>query len=135
MIHQALRLFGLPCSVSCTRALQRAGSEVDDFFTIVLRFAGKSRLVVQLEAGYLFHGTEFGERVWLVYGENGSFEKRGGIDPQGIACFFFFLFCLIMIIFFCRGSAQVGQDSWKQWLGIGRQKGLGSAFNCWKGGN
>jgi scyllo-inositol 2-dehydrogenase (NADP+) len=79
MIHQALELFGFPSSVSCTRASQR-GSEVDDFFSLTLMYG--PRLVVQLEAGYMFHSSEFGERVWLVYGDKGSFEKRRGIDVQ-----------------------------------------------------
>ena len=99
MVHQAMLLFkAMPSTVSCIMALQRDGAVVDDFFAVTLQFANEPALVVQMEASYLNCSSEFGERSWLVYGEKGCFEKRMGIDAQGLKmCYFSFLHRILTI--------------------------------------
>ncbi len=82
MLDQTIALFGMPSSVYCQTAVQRAGALVDDYFHITLRYAARPRLVCQLESGCLFHADNFDDRSFFVYGDNGSFEKRRGTDPQ-----------------------------------------------------
>ncbi len=82
MLHQAMVLFGMPSAVTAVTAKQRIGAQTDDYFSISLAYAGRPRLVCNLEAGVLFHASSMGERTFMVYGDKGSFEKRGGIDPQ-----------------------------------------------------
>ncbi len=85
MLHQAMLLFGAPSAVSCHTAAQREGARVDDCFHIVLTWAARPRLLCTLESGCLCHTGSLNERSFVVYGTLGSFEKRGGQDPQEAA--------------------------------------------------
>jgi len=75
LIDQALLLFGQPHSVSADLAVQREGAEVDDYFTLTLRYGSNrvilsaASLVVQSRPRFSIHGTA------------GSFVKYG-LDPQ-----------------------------------------------------
>ena len=85
MLHQTLLLFGPPSALFCQTAAQREGAQVDDYFHIVLTYAARPRLVCTLESGCLFHAGSLDERSFFVYGSEGSFEKRSGIDAQEAA--------------------------------------------------
>ncbi len=75
LIDQAIRLFGLPDTVTGEVATQRTEGVVDDFFEIVLRYGalrvtvGAASVVAAPRPRFALHGT------------GGSFVKYG-IDPQ-----------------------------------------------------
>jgi len=75
LTDQALLLFGRPDSISADLAAQREGAEVDDYFTLTLRYGpcrvmlSAASLVAQPRPRFSIHGTA------------GSFTKFG-LDPQ-----------------------------------------------------
>jgi predicted dehydrogenase len=75
LLDQLLQLFGPPEGLALELAMQRQGSQVDDWFHATLRY-GRMRAV--LHAGVLVPrpGPRF-----IVHGERGTFLK-GGLDPQ-----------------------------------------------------
>ena len=75
LIDQALVLFGLPESVFADIRSLRSGAEVDDAFTLLLRYP---EIKVTLKVSYLVR--EPGPKFYL-HGTHGSFLKWG-IDPQ-----------------------------------------------------
>src|SRR5206468_1890366 len=75
LIDQALLLFGPPDSVEGDLERQRAGTEVDDYFTILLRY-GRRRVILSSSLLAAAPRPRFG-----LYGTKGSFVKYG-LDPQ-----------------------------------------------------
>jgi scyllo-inositol 2-dehydrogenase (NADP+) len=75
LIDQALVLFGFPEGVYANIHKRRAGSEIDDFFSVQLMYPDKS---VTVKASYL--AKQPGPR-FLIHGTHGSFIKFG-LDPQ-----------------------------------------------------
>jgi predicted dehydrogenase len=75
LADQALRLFGLPDSVSGSLAAHRAGAHTDDWAHIVLGYGGRA---VVLHASML--AAAAGPR-FVVHGSRGSWIKHG-LDPQ-----------------------------------------------------
>jgi scyllo-inositol 2-dehydrogenase (NADP+) len=75
LIDQALVLFGLPEAVFADIRALRTGAEVDDSFTLLLRYP---KIKVSLKVSYLVRepGPKFS-----LHGTDGSFLKWGG-DPQ-----------------------------------------------------
>lgn len=75
MIDQALRLFGMPDSISADVLAQRPDAVVDDYFDLNLQYDARrvclrsSSLIAQPRPHFAVHGT------------GGSFVKRG-LDPQ-----------------------------------------------------
>lgn len=75
MIDQALVLFGKPNVLTADIGARREGSNVDDYYNIILHYAD---LKVNLKSSYLVR--EPGPR-YILHGTTGSFVKYG-IDPQ-----------------------------------------------------
>ena len=75
LIDQVLVLFGLPEAVFADMRALRTGAEVDDAFTLLLRYP---EIKVSLKVSYLVR--EPGPR-FLLHGTDGSFLKWG-TDPQ-----------------------------------------------------
>ncbi|OIP84193.1 MAG: hypothetical protein AUK44_03395 [Porphyromonadaceae bacterium CG2_30_38_12] len=75
LVDQAVCLFGKPTSVFAQIRKQREGSQIDDFFHIILIY---SNLQVTLTAGMLMKEPT---ASYVVHGTQGSFVKYG-IDPQ-----------------------------------------------------
>jgi scyllo-inositol 2-dehydrogenase (NADP+) len=75
LIDQVLFLFGLPEAVFADIRALRTGAEVDDSFTLLMRYP---EIKVSLKVSYLVR--EPGPR-FLLHGTDGSFLKWG-IDPQ-----------------------------------------------------
>lgn len=75
MIDQALVLFGMPTAVTADIGARRKGSDVDDYYNIVMHYP---ELKVHLKSSYLV--KELGPR-YILHGTTGSFIKYG-IDPQ-----------------------------------------------------
>lgn len=75
MIDQALVLFGKPRAVTADIGARRKGSDVDDYYNIILHYPD---LKVNLKSSYLVR--ELGPR-YMLHGTTGSFVKYG-IDPQ-----------------------------------------------------
>jgi len=75
LLDQLLQLFGPPEGISLDLALQREGSQVDDWFHATLQY-GRMRAI--LHGGVLVPrpGPRF-----IVHGARGTFLK-GGLDPQ-----------------------------------------------------
>jgi predicted dehydrogenase len=75
LIDQALLLFGLPAAVFADIRALRTGAEVDDAFTLLLRYP---EIKVTLKVSYLVRepGPKF-----TLHGTHGSFLKWGA-DPQ-----------------------------------------------------
>lgn len=69
VIDQALTLFGMPHSVFADIGITREGSEVDDYFDILLKY-DKTR--VHVHGGYFFKDQLPG---FILYGTKGSFLK------------------------------------------------------------
>ena len=69
LIDQALVLFGIPETVSCTLAKQRDGARTDDFFQVVLRYGS---MVATLQCGSLVSG---GTPRFSVHGDRASVVK------------------------------------------------------------
>jgi len=69
LIDQALVLFGIPETVSCTLAKQRDGARTDDFFQVVLRYGD---IVATLQCGSLVSG---GSARFSVHGDRASVVK------------------------------------------------------------
>jgi scyllo-inositol 2-dehydrogenase (NADP+) len=78
LIDQALLLFGEPQAVSGDVAVQRDGSEVDDYFTVTL-FHGARRVVLASSRMIAAPRPRFS-----IHGRGGSFVKYG-LDPQEAA--------------------------------------------------
>jgi scyllo-inositol 2-dehydrogenase (NADP+) len=75
LIDQALQLFGLPDTISADLVRQRPGSDVDDFFHLVMGY-GAMRVVLQASNVIKKAGPHF-----QMHGNQGSFIKYG-MDPQ-----------------------------------------------------
>jgi len=75
LIDQALLLFGEPDAVAGDLEMQRAGTAVEDYFAIALRY-GKKRVVLTSSLLAAAPRPRFG-----LYGTQGSFVKYG-LDPQ-----------------------------------------------------
>jgi scyllo-inositol 2-dehydrogenase (NADP+) len=75
LIDQALLLFGPPDAVVGDVERQRAGTKVDDYFAITLRY-GRRRVILTSSLLAAAPGPRFG-----LYGTQGSFVKYG-LDPQ-----------------------------------------------------
>lgn len=75
LIDQALHLFGKPASVYADLFAQRAGSEVDDYFHLILMYENM-RVILHSGSLVMQHGPRF-----QVYGSLGSFVKYG-LDSQ-----------------------------------------------------
>jgi len=75
LIDQALVLFGKPDTIKADIQAQRKGSEVDDYFELILNY---KNLKVILKSGML---VEELEPRYILHGLLGSFIKYG-IDPQ-----------------------------------------------------
>lgn len=75
LIDQALVLFGPPQTVTADLAIQRAGGQAVDWFSVVLGYPG---LRAVLSAGTLVKAP--GPR-FVLHGDRGSFVKHG-LDPQ-----------------------------------------------------
>lgn len=75
LVDQAVALFGKPQGVFARIAVQRDGSQIDDFFHILLLYKD---LQVTLSAGMLMKEPI---ATYVLHGTNGSFVKYG-IDPQ-----------------------------------------------------
>lgn len=71
LVDQALQLFGLPDRVSASLAMQREGSQTDDWAHVVLEY-GRSRRAI-LHASALAAG---GAHRFVVHGDKGSLVKR-----------------------------------------------------------
>jgi scyllo-inositol 2-dehydrogenase (NADP+) len=69
VIDQAIALFGAPESVFADIGMTREGTEVDDYFDILLKYE-KNR--VHVHGGYFFKEQLPG---FIIYGTNGSFLK------------------------------------------------------------
>lgn len=69
IIDQAVLLFGMPKSVFADIAITRPGSQVDDYFDILLRY-DKHR--VHLKSGYFFREPA---PAYILHGTKGSFLK------------------------------------------------------------
>jgi predicted dehydrogenase len=72
VIDQALHLFGLPQSVFADIGITRPGSQVDDYFDILLSYPDKR---VHVKAGYYFKAPG---PYYSIYGTHGSFLKARG---------------------------------------------------------
>ncbi|MEK7198422.1 MAG: Gfo/Idh/MocA family oxidoreductase, partial [Bacteroidota bacterium] len=72
LIDQALHLFGLPQSVFADLRITRQGSQVDDYFEILLYYPS---LRVRLKAGYQVREPF---PAYVVHGRKGSFLKSRG---------------------------------------------------------
>ena len=75
VIDQALLLFGMPGDVYADIAIMRPGSQVDDYFDILLRYPD---LRVHVKGGYFFRHPL---PEYALFGRQGSFLKCRG-DPQ-----------------------------------------------------
>lgn len=75
LIDQALHLFGKPASVYADLFAQRAGSEVDDYFHLILMY-GNMRVILHSGSLVMQNGPRF-----QVHGSLGSFIKYG-LDSQ-----------------------------------------------------
>jgi len=75
LVDQAICLFGKPTSVFAQIKKQRDGSQIDDFFHIILKYP---ELQVTLTAGMLMKEPI---ASFVLHGTTGSFIKPG-IDPQ-----------------------------------------------------
>jgi scyllo-inositol 2-dehydrogenase (NADP+) len=75
LIDQALQLFGRPDALSADVGIQRAGSQIDDYFSVTLHYG---RMRARLSASTLI--AEPRPR-FAVHGTGGSYVKFG-IDPQ-----------------------------------------------------
>ena len=75
LIDQALRLFGVPETVSADVRAQRPGAVVDDYFHLVLGY-GPLRAILHAGSLVLAEGPRF-----EVHGDAGSYVSHG-IDPQ-----------------------------------------------------
>ncbi len=75
MIDQALVLFGMPKAVTADIGARRKGSNVDDYYNVILHYPD---LKINLKSSYLVR--ELGPR-YMLHGTMGSFVKYG-IDPQ-----------------------------------------------------
>lgn len=75
LIDQALLLFGTPDAVAGDLEMQRAGTAVEDYFAISLRY-GKTRVILTSSLLAAAPRPRFG-----LYGTEGSFVKYG-LDPQ-----------------------------------------------------
>ncbi|GLX66155.1 oxidoreductase [Paenibacillus glycanilyticus] len=75
LIDQALHLFGKPDSVYADLMPQRAGSEVTDYFHLILTY-GTKRVILHSGSIVMQHGPKF-----QVHGSQGSFVKYG-LDSQ-----------------------------------------------------
>lgn len=69
LIDQALVLFGMPKKVFADIAITREGSQVDDYFDILLKYQAHS---VHLKGGYFFREAPAG---YSLHGTKGSFIK------------------------------------------------------------
>jgi scyllo-inositol 2-dehydrogenase (NADP+) len=75
LIDQALHLFGLPETVMADIAAQRPGSQVTDYFHLVLGY-GPLRVILRSSMLVRQPGPRF-----QIHGDKGSFVKYG-LDPQ-----------------------------------------------------
>ncbi|ACT03730.1 oxidoreductase [Paenibacillus sp. JDR-2] len=75
LIDQALHLFGKPDTVYADLMAQRVGSEVTDYFHLILSYGAK-RVILHSGSLVLRHGPKF-----QVHGSKGSFIKYG-LDSQ-----------------------------------------------------
>ena len=75
LIDQALLLFGPPDAVDGDLERQRAGTQVDDYFALTLRY-GKRRVILTSSLLAAAPRPRFG-----LYGTEGAFVKYG-LDPQ-----------------------------------------------------
>jgi scyllo-inositol 2-dehydrogenase (NADP+) len=75
LIDQALLLFGEPDAVAGDLEMQRAGTAVEDYFAIALRY-GRQRVILTSSLLAAAPRPRFG-----LYGTEGSFVKYG-LDPQ-----------------------------------------------------
>ncbi|WP_141502936.1 oxidoreductase [Paenibacillus luteus] len=75
LIDQALHLFGMPQTIWADIRSERAGSQTDDYFHLIL---GYSHLRVILHSGSL---VKMGGPRFALHGDKGSFIKYG-LDPQ-----------------------------------------------------
>jgi scyllo-inositol 2-dehydrogenase (NADP+) len=75
LVDQAVCLFGKPTGVFAQIKKQRDGSQIDDFFHIILKY---SDMQVTLTAGMLMKEPI---ASFVLHGTKGSFIKPG-IDPQ-----------------------------------------------------
>lgn len=75
VIDQALLLFGMPGDVMADIAMTRPGSQVDDYFDILLRYPERR---VHVKGGYFFRQPL---PEYSLFGTRGSFLKRRA-DPQ-----------------------------------------------------
>ncbi|MEO6361298.1 MAG: Gfo/Idh/MocA family oxidoreductase, partial [Sphingomicrobium sp.] len=78
MIDQVLQLFGAPVSLSCDIVAQRQGSQIDDYFQLILHY-GSMRAI--LGCSTLIAGAR---PRFALHGDHGSFVKYG-LDPQEAA--------------------------------------------------
>ena len=78
MIDQVLVLFGPPEALSADLAVQREGSEVDDYFALTLHY-GIRRVILASSRLVAAARPRFG-----IHGRQGSFVKYG-LDPQEAA--------------------------------------------------
>lgn len=75
LIDQAITLFGLPDAITADIRSQRAGSEVDDNFELILHY---TNLKVSLKSGMLVREPL---QRFILLGNDGSFVKKG-LDVQ-----------------------------------------------------
>ncbi|HYC94554.1 MAG TPA: oxidoreductase [Sphingomicrobium sp.] len=75
LIDQALLLFGQPQAVSADLAMQREGSQVDDYFSLTMHY-GPCRVILSAASVVADPRPRF-----AIHGTRGSFVKYG-LDPQ-----------------------------------------------------
>ena len=78
LIHQALTLFGLPQSINATINTNREGSNVDDYFELMMQYP---TLTAVLKSDMLVKDYEL---RYVVKGDKGTYTQYG-IDPQEAA--------------------------------------------------
>jgi len=75
LIHQAITLFGLPQTISATISTNRKGSNVDDYFELIMQYP---TLTAVLKSDMLVKDHNL---RYVVKGEKGTYTQYG-IDPQ-----------------------------------------------------
>ena len=75
LIHQTITLFGLPQTITATISTNRAGSNVDDYFELIMQYP---TLTAVLKSDMLVKDHKL---RYVVKGEKGTYTQYG-IDPQ-----------------------------------------------------
>ncbi len=78
LIHQTITLFGLPQSINATINTNRAGSNVDDYFELIMQYP---TLTAVLKSDMLVKDYKL---RYVVKGDKGTYTQYG-IDPQEAA--------------------------------------------------